>query len=198
MSDAAEYYSKGLEFKKSGDVDSALTEFRRAVLADPQFFDAQMDVGRICRQKANLDPIYLRNAFEAYRAAARMNLQHEEAHDGYILMAQKTGRLADLMSEYDGWMKADPSNEFLKRCHKNILTISMAMMPDKVNISHAGMSGSMSKMMLFGCLGLILTGFGLMILPAMSKGAGIKHMAVISSTFILFGIVGLLFRSRLK
>lgn len=131
---AEQYYKQGLELKKAGDLDTALTEFRRAALLDPSHFQAQMEIGRLCKLRAKTEPIFNRHTFEAFRQAARLDLTNTEAHDEYIMAAKKLDRLDELLREYDNWLKFNPANDLIARCRKNILTISMAMIPEKVEM----------------------------------------------------------------
>jgi tetratricopeptide (TPR) repeat protein len=195
---AESFYLKGIELKNSGNPEAALTEFRRAVLADPTHFNSQLEVGLLCRSKAAVDPVLMRLAFESFKQAARLNLQHQEVHDNYIMLSQKLGRLDELLIEYENLVKQHPENELLARCKKNILTISMAMMPDKVNIAGGQMSSGMQKLVLFSSIGLIVTGIGMALVPVFLKTAGSKPAGITSITLILVGISGLVLWTRLK
>lgn len=166
--EAESFYSRGLQLKQSGDSDGALTEFRRAVLSDPNYFEALLEIGKICKLKSLTDPVILRLGFDSFRKAARLNLNHQEAHDGYIMLAQKVNLLDDLLREYDTWSKTYPDNDLLKRCHKNIVTISMAMMPDKVNVSTGG-TGRYKKLVIFLLLGFLIVGIGLVFMISKAK-----------------------------
>src|SRR6185436_12708181 len=95
--EAESQYKTGVEQKAQGLYDTALTSFRRAVISDPTHFPSQLEIGFICWDKAKLDKMFLRYAFEAFRNAARLNLEHEQAHTYYITVAQKMGLLEDLM-----------------------------------------------------------------------------------------------------
>src|SRR5262245_22963551 len=123
---AQELYQKGLDLKSKGHFDLALTEFRRAVLADNTHFPSLMEIGALCKEKSKIEPLFLRHSFEAYRSAARLDLNHAEAHNQYIMAGQKMGLLEDLHEEYARLSKADPSNALLAQCNKNVVALSMA------------------------------------------------------------------------
>src|SRR5438105_4727584 len=93
--EANAHYKSGLGLKAQGQMDAALTAFRRAAIADPKFFAAQFEIGLLCREKAKTDRIFLRYSFDALRQAARLNLTNENAHNQYIMAAQKMGVLDD-------------------------------------------------------------------------------------------------------
>jgi tetratricopeptide (TPR) repeat protein len=158
---AEQHYQNGLSLKTSGDADAALTEFRRAALLNPDHFEAQMETGRLCKLRARVEPIYFRHTFEAFRQAARINLTHTEAHDEYITAAQKLERLDELLQEYDTWIKFNPDNPLLVRCRKNILTISMALMPDAVKTNSSN-SGKTRKFTTFFVVGILVIGIVLL------------------------------------
>ena len=69
--DALREYQAGVEQKTQGQTDPALTSFRRAVIADPQFIEAHFQIGLICKEKSRRDRMFLRYAFEAFRVVAR-------------------------------------------------------------------------------------------------------------------------------
>ncbi len=154
---AEQFYQKGLELKKAGDLEAALTEFRRAALLDNTHIPAQMEIGRLCKIRAQVEPIYYRHTFEAFRQAARLDLTNTEAHDGYIMAAQKLGRLDEVLLEYDAWLKAHPENGLIATRRKNILTISMAMMPEKPTMNTAGTTKS-RRMVILMAGGLFFLG----------------------------------------
>jgi tetratricopeptide (TPR) repeat protein len=166
---AQEYYKRGMELKAQGNNEAALTEFRRAALADPNQFEAQYEIGVLCKVKANTDRLFLRYAFDAFRKAARLNLNHQQTHEQYIMVGQKLGLIEELHREYDTLAKNNPENALLQQSAKNIVTLSMAMMPDPVNINDGGLAGSIRKVVLFIAIGFILMGAGLILGPTIVK-----------------------------
>jgi tetratricopeptide (TPR) repeat protein len=168
-SQAEEYYQKGLTLKAAGQPDRALTEFRRAVLSDPSHANAHYEVGLLTKLKAGTEPHFLRYAYEAFRNAAKLDLNNQQAHDQYIMMGQKMGRLDEIHREYDALAKAHPENPLFARCAKNIVTLSMALMPDQVNLSSSGNTSGIRKVLLFSSIGLILLGFALIFGPPINN-----------------------------
>src|SRR5882672_9891069 len=102
---AGEHFKRASELKSIGHTDAALTEFRRAALADPSYAAAHFEVGLLCKEKAKRDPLFSRYAYDAFRQAARLDLHHAEAHNQYIMAAQKSGALENLLQQYDDWLK---------------------------------------------------------------------------------------------
>lgn len=159
IGDAEAFYQKGLGLKQLGDYDVALTEFRRAVLADPGHAKAHFEVGLLCRKKAETDGMFQRYAFESFQKAARLDPENREAHDQYVLAAQRLHRLDEVHVEYDQLAKAQPDNPLFERCLKNIVTISMAMIPEKVSIVGGAHSRAIRKLFLFLAIGAMALGF---------------------------------------
>jgi len=167
--DALREYQVGVEQKTQGQADLALTSFRRAVIADPQFIEAHFQIGIICKDKARRDRMFLRYAFDAFRVVARAEPGNQQAHDQYILSAQESGRITELHSEYEALAKQNPTNDLFQRCYKNLLTLELAMIPQRVDVNSAGASSGMRRFTLFVSLGLILGGVACLFLPLLLK-----------------------------
>lgn len=201
---ADEYYKKGLELKASGRSDLALTEFRRAVLADANHAQAHFEIGLLTKSKADNDPYFLRYAFDAFRNAARLDLNNEQAHDQYIVLGHKMGLLDELHSEYEALAKANPDNPNFQRCAKNIVTLSMALMPDQVNIASSSNNSGIRKILLIVAIGLICFGLILSFVPIVSKRFGTTPMEPETAKRFLWlgflsfagGVSGFYFRGR--
>jgi hypothetical protein len=200
--DAHREYQTGLVQKTQGKIDSALTSFRRAVIADPNFVEAQHQIGLICKEKARIDPMFQRYAFEAFRIVARLDPGNQAAHDQYIQAAQVSKRMEELHAEYDALAKQNPQNELFQRCYKNIITLELAMIPQTVNVGDARASGTMRKFTLLISLGMILLGVALMFLPVvMNKGIEKKHWGGMMKTglaMILAGFGGIFAFTQMK
>lgn len=201
---AEEYYKKGLDLKAAGQSDRALTEFRRAVLSDPDHSKSHYEIGLITKSKAAAEPHFMRYAFDAFRKAARLDLNNQQAHDQYIMVGQKMGQLDELHREYDTLAKANPDNPLFARCAKNIVTLSMALIPDQVNIG-GGNHGSIRKILLFASLGLIFFGIALAFGPLISSKVNnksldpgtMKRFIVLGFIAISGGVGGFFARGRL-
>jgi tetratricopeptide (TPR) repeat protein len=187
---AQAHLARANELKAAGSLDAALTEYRRAALADPKLFAAHMEIAAICKEKAKRDPVFLRHAFEAYRAAARLDLTHQEAHDQYIVAGQRLGHLEQLHEEYKILAKAHPENAFLQRCNQNIVTLTLAMMPDRVNVSDGGFGKRMRKALFFVSIGLVVAAASVIIGPFFLKKTGRAHIEPAAmKRFLTLGVV---------
>lgn len=201
--EAEDHYKAGLDLKKQGQNDAALTSFRRAVIANPQHAASHLEIGLLCREKSKTDKMFLRYSFEAFRKATQLDPTNEQAHTLYVTVAQKMGLLEDLLQEYSALKTKFPDNELFQRCHKNVVALTMAMMPQQVNIAGAAASSGLQKFALFASLGLLAAGLGLMIAPTtmMKKGRLKPEQAkgMVRLGFVMegLGITGMIFRKKL-
>ncbi len=203
MSEARNQYDTALDLKGKGDFEKALTWFRRAVISDPSMKMAHLEIGRICRDKARLDPMFLRYALEAFRSAARLDLNLQEAHDSYITLAQQMKILDQLHDEYETWAKQNPHNEVIQRAHKNLVAISMAMFSTQVDVGRAQASGSMKKMVFIVSFFSLIVAAGLIFVPPLFTKSGkiskdqLKSLLTVGIVLGAGGLGGILFHRRM-
>ncbi len=202
-SEADKHYKSGMELKANGQPDAALTEFRRAVILDPNHFNSQLEIGFQCRVKAKTDRTFLRYALEAFRKAARLDRTNETAHNQYIMVGQQMGLLDELHAEYATLAKNNPDNALLQQCNKNIITLSMAMMPQGVSVGDSGAS-PLRKIFLIASLICLFLGLGTLIAsPALLKAGKISKeqvssMARTGMVMSAAGVVGFIVRSKIS
>lgn len=176
MSEAQEQFQAGLDLKAKGQLDAALTMFRRAAIADPTFFEAHLESAVICRDKARRDPMYKRPAFEAFRQAARLRVDDEKAHDGYIVAAQESGKLEELLFEYGELRAKHPENANFQRCYKNISTLTLAMVPEHAPEKPAGRGNTLGKKFLyFLAVNLFISGLASVFSPVLFAKVGLMN-----------------------
>src|SRR5882672_7552843 len=72
---ATEHLSRGNNFAAAGDLESAITEYRAALLIKPDFFEAHANLANALKAKGDLD-----RAIAEYRAALRINPDFSEPH----------------------------------------------------------------------------------------------------------------------
>lgn len=202
-SEANDLYRSAMDLKSRGQLDAALTEFRRAVIADPAFVGAHLEIGRLCKDKSKLDRMFLRYAYESFRQATRLDLTLQEAHDQYIVLSQQMGLLENLQYEYENLTKENPDNELLKRCYKNILAISLAMISPRIQVGEAKASGTMKKMIFLTSFFTILIGLSLIFGPPLFAKKGkltkdhIRAFFKVGLAASVLGVGGILFHTRL-
>ncbi len=203
VSEANEQYRTAMELKSRGQLDTALTWFRRAAITDPTFVGALIEIGRICKDKARLDRMFLRYAFEAYRNAARLDFTLQEAHDNYILLGQQMGILDQIHDEYEAWAKQNPDNDVLQRCYKNVVAISMAIFSPQVQVGQVQASNTIKKMIFAFSFLTLLFGAGLIFIPAVFAKDGkitkeqIRSFFKVGIVLCVAGLGGLLYHRRL-
>lgn len=201
---AQEHYNNAIYFKSQGQTDKALTEFRRAVIANPNHIDSLMEIGTLCKAKANGDPIFRTHAHDAFRKAASLDINNQDAHDQYIMMAHKLGRLEDVFEEYKNLQKKHPDHEIIERCTKNIMTMTLALIPENVAIE--SQSGKLRKAVLLISLLVFLLGLSLIMAPPLVKKVlkvnltkdDMGKMAKSGMAMLVLSGVGFVVRSRIN
>ena len=160
---------KAVSLKAQGQYDLALTEYRRAAIMDPNLMDIQLEIGRLAREKAKVDPLFSRYSYEAFQKAAHLSLDHQQAHDEFIAASQKAGKLDVLYDQYKALLEKNPTNENLKRCVSNIRNLVMAMIPANVSAGDDSFHKKIRKVLLIAGVGAILFGVVLMFAPVILK-----------------------------
>lgn len=169
----AEYATAQKEFS-AGNFDTALTWYRRAVISDPTFVAAHLQIGQLCRDKAKLDKMFLRYAYDAFYKAAGLDLTNEDAHNQFIIMASSSGRFEELLVIYEKWASANPSNELIQRCKRNVVTMGMSFMPQSTDIGETSSQG-LKRFVLISSIFLFVVGLGILtVFPVLVKTKKIK------------------------
>jgi tetratricopeptide (TPR) repeat protein len=201
--EAEDHYKTGLDLKSKGQMDLALTEFRRAVIADPSHVSSQVEIGLLCREKSKSDKMFMKYSFEAFQKAARLDPTNEQAHTYYITVAQKMGALDNLLDEYSALSKKFPDNALLQQSHKNIIALTMAMMPQQVNVGSGGSSGARKFMLIFSFI-MLLAGVGFIIAPPVLLKQGkiqkdqVAGFVRIGLMLDALGVAGFIVRTKLQ
>jgi tetratricopeptide (TPR) repeat protein len=102
---------RGYIFKENGDTNQAVSDFQSALEANPEFYDANMQLGMIFQLRNN--PIcvgYFTNALMARPAS-------EEAYYGRGLWYQEKGQFNQAIQDYSAILKINPKN---KTAHFNL------------------------------------------------------------------------------
>lgn len=105
------WFMRGINFKENGDTTRAVNDFRSAIEADPNFYNAYMQLGIIFQAKN--DPIaegYFTNAIQKKPGS-------EEALYGRGLWYQDHGQLDKAIQDYTTIVQANPMN---KNAHFNL------------------------------------------------------------------------------
>jgi len=83
---AENYYYKGLEAEREGELDRAIALFRKAVSLNPSYAEAHNHLGQAYDRKG--EPT---EALKAFETAKNNNLNYAAAYDNLALMSQKCG-----------------------------------------------------------------------------------------------------------
>jgi tetratricopeptide (TPR) repeat protein len=110
-SNTSAWLMRGLNYKENGDTNKAVGDFRSAIEADPNFYDAYMQLGMIFQLRNN--PIS-----EGYFAnAIRIRPKSEEALYGRGLWFQEHNQLDKAIQDYTSILQFNPS---YKTAHFNL------------------------------------------------------------------------------
>lgn len=195
--DASALYNKGLAFKSEGKLDAALTEFRRAVLADPKHGPSHLEIGLISKDRAKVEPTFVRFAYDAFRNAVKLIPENKTAHENYILLSRQVGKLDDVLVEYETLAKNNPDKDEYKQFVKTIVAISLAMVPQQVNVN-AAQTGTIKKFAVISSVGGLMIGLALLSAPIIMKKMGkpmqpaaIKQCLVVGIVTVFAGVGGI-------
>jgi len=135
-----------------------------------------MQAGLLCRDKARLDKMFLRYAYERVYKAAGLDLANEEAHNQFILAGSTSARLDEL---FESRMKSGPPRtrpmNSCSNAKKNVVTLSMAMIPQSVEIGGTD-SGGLKRFVLISSIFLFVVGLGMLVAtPLMVKSGKLSR-----------------------
>lgn len=102
---------RGYIFKENGDTNQAISDFQSALEANPEFYNANMQLGMIYQLRNN--PICL----GYFTNAITSNPYSEEAYYGRGLWYQEKGQYNKAMQDYTTILKINPNN---KTAHFNM------------------------------------------------------------------------------
>lgn len=197
MSEASEQYQLGVSHKAKGNPDAALTAFRRALIADPNHPDANREAAFLLKEKARREPSLKRPAYETFRKATRLNLDDEKLHDAYIVLAQESAQLEELIFEYEKLCHEYPDNANLKRCYKNLAAITIAMVPKPREARKSNPKAR--KFWFFISFNLLGSGVFSLMTPAIAAKAGLMSdgsEVMVGLAFFGAGIAAFIFARR--
>ncbi len=87
LQESASYRAEGRQFQDSGQLQKALEAYQKSVVLNPQYAEAQNDLGVILESLGDIP-----RAEEAYKAALRFNPNLAAAHSNLALLYERTGK----------------------------------------------------------------------------------------------------------
>lgn len=104
-SNTSAWLMRGINFKENGDTARAVSDFRSAIEADPNFYNAYMQLGIIYQLKGN--PI----AEGYFTNAIKIKPNSEEALYGRGLFYQEQNQLNKAIEDYTAIINLNPNNK---------------------------------------------------------------------------------------
>jgi len=102
---AAPLFDRANKALQRSDFEEAITQYERAVSADPSFFEAYFNLGLAALNGGNAD-----KALPAYEYALAISPQHRDSRYNLALALIKKDHLRDAARELETLLKADPSD----------------------------------------------------------------------------------------
>lgn len=102
---AAPLFDRANKALQRSDFDEAITQYERAVSADPSFFEAYFNLGLAALNGGDAD-----KALPAYEYALAISPQHRDSRYNLALALIKKDHLRDAARELETLLKADPSD----------------------------------------------------------------------------------------
>jgi hypothetical protein len=114
------------------------------------------------------------------------------------------GVLDSILEEYEKLAHKNPDNELIRRCHKNIMTISMALITPQVQIKGSQNAGTLRKFILIGSLVALFFGMLMIFGPMLFNKSGklskdnIKSLLRVGIIVSGAGFAGILIRNKIE
>jgi tetratricopeptide (TPR) repeat protein len=112
---APAHFVKALADRRAGDLVEARQALERAVLIDPTFTRARMELAEVLEESEDFPA-----AAAAYRELSRSSPKDVSLHFRLAVAARKAGRIDEAISEYQTAVKLDPS---LSEAHYNLAVL---------------------------------------------------------------------------
>ncbi len=176
VDEANKQYETGQAHLNKAESDLALTWFRRAVLSDPNFLAAHIQVGLLCRDKARHDSMFQRYVWESFLKAASLDFSREDVHNYFIQAGSQSKKLEEVLVLYDKWLTQEPENPLLLTCKKNVVALSLAMVPQSVGMDDGAGTSGVKRFLLVAAIFVGVLGFAILIaVPILLKSGKLSR-----------------------
>ncbi len=128
------HIKQGDGYRKSGDLDLAISEYQKALKIDAANPQALLKLGQIYEIKGDKEKevaFYLLSQ-SAYEKAVIKEPDNPEIHNSIISLAVKQGRIDELVKIYKEKLAKNPNNTVLMEAVRKLATISMVSIPPTV------------------------------------------------------------------
>lgn len=103
------HYYQGTLYMDEGRADDAIGEFSRALVFNPNLFEAHYDLGIIYAGKGLLS-----EAEKEFQAALASNPKFVKAHNNLGVVYARQGKIREAVSQFDEALRLDPDDEFAR------------------------------------------------------------------------------------
>ncbi len=103
---SAYYRLEGRRYQESGNLQEAVSSYRKAVAVNPVYADAYNDLGVALESLGDLI-----KAEEAYLSALKVNPDMGSAHSNLALLYERTGKLQDAAAHWTARVQLGPPND---------------------------------------------------------------------------------------
>lgn len=162
----ASHIKQGDAYKKSGDFNSAISEYQKALKIEPASIEALIKLAQTYEIKGDQEkePAFYILAQEACEKAIAKEPSNSEIHNLVIALGVKQGRIDELVKYYEKKLQKNPGNQALIKAVKDLEVISLVSIPSQT--SDIKTKGGCSKFLLdfvFPFSGTACFLFGLML-----------------------------------
>ncbi|MFA4852356.1 MAG: tetratricopeptide repeat protein [Bacteroidales bacterium] len=103
---AKAYFMKGMTYKETGDTAKAVSNFKKTIDHDPEYYHAFIQLGILFSVKKN------KLAVDYFMNAIKLNPKSTEARYGLGMFYQETEEYDKAIIEYDSILRIDPKYKF--------------------------------------------------------------------------------------
>lgn len=156
--DVVIHIKQGDVYKKSENLDSAVSEYQKALRIEPDNPEALLKLGQVYELKGDREKevAFHLLAQNAYEKAIAKEQDNAETHNSIISVGVKLGRIDELVKQYKEKLKKNPGNSIISDSVRKLATISLISIPPKTSVGKE--KGGCSKIFLdyiFPFLGII-------------------------------------------
>lgn len=125
------HIKQGDSLKDSGSLESAISEYQKAIKVESDNIEALSKLGLVYELKGDKDHevaffLLAQNAFEKVLAKEPGNIK---IHDAIISLGIKQNRIDDLVKQYKEKLRQFPDNKIFSEALKKLTTISIVSIP---------------------------------------------------------------------
>ncbi|MDD5688035.1 MAG: tetratricopeptide repeat protein [Elusimicrobia bacterium] len=132
--DVINHIKQGEIYKKENNLNSAISEYQKALKIEPENTEVLLKLGQIYEIKGDREKetAFYILAQNTYQKVLTKEPNNPEAHNSIISLGIKQSRIDELVKQYKEKLKKDPDNQILLDSVKRLTTISLVSIPPNV------------------------------------------------------------------